>query len=292
MRTAAAFFMACTVANASPPTTGGVVGIVTDDTGRGVHATIRFAIEGSDPIYVESDTDGKYRSDALTPGGWNVSVSESDHVTGERYLDIVAGRDVAGDVTLRSHPRNVIEGVVVGANGPVDGARVEAVDLSDTHEVAATVTTADGHYTLAVGSIDVNNIGMNGATVVVRHAGFAPVEHDVTFGRSGYTKQQDFTLVAGGSIAGTVREARTRAPVPYAAIVVERDTGMKVDSAGTGRSRTITADASGHFKLDDLIPSTYELGGHADHRASSAPVLVTVGKAEQVDGVEVLVAKR
>ena len=74
--------------------------------------------------------------------------------------------------------------------------------------------------------------------------------------------------------------------MPYAVIVVTRDTAMRLDSAGTGPSRTITADSRGKLEVVDLIPSTYELRGRA-----GAPVLVTLGTAERVDGVEVIVAK-
>ena len=207
MRLAAIVLSACSVAGAAPATTGSVVGIVTDELGPVAHTSIRVAVEGRDAIYVDSDTNGKYRIDSLEPGEVKFAMSEPSHVTGTRYIAIVGGREVAGDVTLRLHPRAVIDGVVVDAVGPVQGARVEAVDAENADEVSVTTTTADGRYRLAVGDLYVNKVGMNGATIAVRHSGFAPIEHVVSLGRSDSKKTQDFTLAAGGSIAATVRDA-------------------------------------------------------------------------------------
>ncbi len=282
MRSWIVVLLVSAVTYASPSTgTGTVVGIVTDDQRPVADATLRFAIEGRDPIYIQTDRDGKYRV-SLAPALWHMSASRSDEVTTSGVVEIVAGHELAYDVRMTGHPRTIIHGDVTEDGRPAPGARVEAIDIGDQARVSVTLTDGNGHYELAIGSANIHRVGMERAVIAVSRAGAMPLERE---GGTRDAARVDFALTTGGSIAGVVRDAAHQ-PIPNAAIVVTRDTARYSDQAGTGATRTIVARPDGTFEIPDLIASTYEL-----RVGSGARRLITLGAAEHVTGVELTAAK-
>jgi hypothetical protein len=252
---------------------GGVVGIITSAHRPVPHATLRFVAEGRDPVYVDSDADGRYRV-TLAAGAWTLSATARDRLPEATSVEVVAGRDVAADVQLGAESAGLeaIEGTVTSERGPVAGARIDALNTSQfqtTHAVATTTTDSNGHYRLVVG---VPSRYVHTIAVVARAAGFGPADRDV---QTGWDKTADLEMHAGGTIRGEIiavdggRSSDTT-------VALTRKSRLRLDDAGP--TRTITANEDGTFAIGDLPPSSYELSV-----GTAPPVVVVLGAGEHVD---------
>jgi len=74
---------------------GSIAGVITDTTGRGLAgATITASPEDGETVRTVSDAAGRYRFDAVTPGGHRLEVRMAGFDGKEAVLTISAGREV------------------------------------------------------------------------------------------------------------------------------------------------------------------------------------------------------
>jgi hypothetical protein len=129
-----------------------------------------------------------------------------------------------------------VHGTVTSGGAPVAGARVTAVE----QDLRATTGT-DGTYRLGVPD------GTH--TIRVTAAGYEPFEQVVEVAQDERVQLDvELTAIERGSIAGTVVDDATGAPIAGAAVVL----------SGAGEGET-TSDGAGAFRFDDLLPGDYSV---------------------------------
>lgn len=250
-----------TVANAKGPIEG---------------AAVRLAPEDGDVIVVHTGPDGRARADALVPGAYEISASAAGHEPAALRRKLAAGEEVTFALTLVEGGRTLRGTVTDASGGPIEGARIDARRLD---AVATTLTAADGTYALTVAEGE--------QLVSASSPDYARQARYVEVGAAGAIV--DFALVPGGVIEGIVRDERTREPVAGAIVTAERERAARMSLLQGAAARTISG-ADGRFRLTGVSPGTYGLGARAGTRTAKAPTTVGLGVAEQLTGIELLVA--
>jgi protocatechuate 3,4-dioxygenase beta subunit len=131
-----------------------------------------------------------------------------------------------------------IEGVVKDEKGkPIAGARVENPE-GDKHQTRRTLTDKNGHYAL-----DDLNERLDGFRVLVRAAGYGPVEQEVKPGDAGKPARVDFTLSRGHVLHGRVVDE-----------VGKPILGAQVSTFGANSmlEPATQSDKDGRFEIDSL----------------------------------------
>ena len=217
---------------------------------------------------------GSYELAGLAPGPYAVWASAGGHASELQRVALAPGDRARVDLAIASG----------AAGGSADGARVHGVvrDVrghaiagatvhvtgggagSAAHDVTAT-SDADGVYLAYLPAGEVTAHASADDFVDDQASGFAPGELDLA-------------LEPAASLAGTVVDAATRAPVA----------GADVEAGG----EHATTDAGGHFRIAKLRAGRYKptataFGGYGEADES---VLVPLGRA--VDGVVIAIAPR
>ena len=272
-----------TVKPAAPKTARATV-TVSDEKGPIADAFVRFAPEDGEVIALKTGADGVAVADTLAAGAYEISASATGHEPSALPpRELAAGDEAKLTITLKSGGR-MLSGVVTDVSGgPIAGARIDAAKLGamarPDRAVATAMTGADGKYQLAVAEGQL--------LVAARSTDYAAQSRIVDVGASGATA--DFALVPGGVIEGIVIDETTRAPVPGATVIAQRDSAA-IMLAETGGA-LVVAGADGRFRLSGLRPGAYELDAIGEGRRSKASTIVGLGIAEQVSEVEILIGK-
>ncbi len=253
---------------------GAVVALARADFGA------MIAPDESPTIVAISGADGSWRVDAIAPGNYTVAATAANLLPASREkLLIGAGAKLtdvdftldAGGYTLRGTVNDV-------GGGAIGGARVTAEKSShgpfDSKADFIAITGTDGQYqlTLADGEYE----------VTASHDDYTRQRHQVEI--AGGPRTQDFVLVPGGVIRGDV-VTRDGKPVPQA--IVEASGGRS--RGGRGHHAQTRTDDNGKFMLRGLGSGAISLTASGKLGSTSAPVVVEIGIAEQVDNIKIIV---
>jgi hypothetical protein len=217
---------------------------------------------------VTSDAKGLFRVDALATGTYQAEAEAPGHTA--KFMDFVVPRPEGLSIELEGISR--LEGQVVdGAGAPVPGAKVwvlfhgrypgmEAPDLTDA-QGRFSIEIEEGTYQL--GASDGNQSGLH--------------EGEVTVVRGGLVDGLIIRLRPTGSLAGKVFVQANHEPIEGARVVLRQ--------ADSGWNQRVISDASGSFRLDQLVPGTYSLGLHRSgfSVAQRADVLIQAGQETSME---------
>ena len=220
-----------------------------------------------DPLpTARTDTSGRFVFDILSEGEYSIKVSA------EGYASLSEGNITAGveSIEFVLTPEAVFAGRVVARDSESDqgGVANARVALRDT----ATGETW-GSETDVRGLFEVRGLAAGRYLVVVDHEGFAPAL-DLEFAVSEGERVTDQTirLRRGFAISGSVLEAETRKPVPFAWVTCE----LADATAGVRILRTGETGTDGRCELEGLVEGTYVLNVTAAGHFLGAPQSVTV----------------
>jgi hypothetical protein len=222
------------------PVVGAAVAALTPESTRQLRS--RILGEGGDPEpLARTVTDSAGRFMLELPRRRVAKLVFTAPGRGEKTVDAGADEDI-GVIVLR--PFETRRGKVTAAGRPVAGAKVWVVrDQSPVR-----VLTADAN-----GTFEIDEEIAPGATLLVRHPGFAPKEHYVATDRYSL----DLSLDRGVTIGGTVVAADGRTPLPGARIAVDGwDAG--------------TADENGAFSISEVPRSWRIVSARLGDRAGFA----------------------
>jgi protocatechuate 3,4-dioxygenase beta subunit len=263
------------------PLTGRVEGTVVGADGQPVPGATVAVVDRGPPRAVEPD--GRFVVPDLEAGTYAVVAAAPGHLPARAdAVEVAAGAAARVALTLTVGGHSVTGVVSDASGGPIEGATVtaarrEALGAGDM--IAATLTDRDGRYrlTLAPGSYVVSG---EREDYVRATADLEVADLDRTL---------DLRLVPAGVVEGIVKDVASGAPV--AGAKVEASAARPGRFGGGRRSRPVTTDAGGRFRLTGLTPGAIALSARvdADGRQSPEPTEVLLGIGEQVTGVELWV---
>jgi hypothetical protein len=263
------------------PLTGRVEGTVVGADGQPVPGATVAVVDRGPPRAVEPD--GRFVVPDLEAGTYAVVAAAPGHLPARAdAVEVAAGAAARVALTLTVGGHSVTGVVSDASGGPIEGATVtaarrEALGAGDM--IAATLTDRDGRYrlTLAPGSYVVSG---EREDYVRATADLEVADLDRTL---------DLRLVPAGVVEGVVKDVASGAPV--AGAKVEASAARPGRFGGGRRSRPVTTDAGGRFRLTGLTPGAIALSARvdADGRQSPEPTEVLLGIGEQVTGVELWV---
>ncbi|MBV1858156.1 MAG: carboxypeptidase-like regulatory domain-containing protein, partial [Nannocystaceae bacterium] len=156
---------------------------------------------------------------------------------------------------------------LVASAGPSDGAEQDAA--------LSTSSGDDGRYRISVDP---------GVYRVV--ARFPDYAEEGRWVRVEATTQQDFALLPGGRVEGTVVRGEGGEPVAFAHVVTTPSAGLPT----TGGEAAAVTDADGRFVIDGIDPGELELHAHAESGRTASGTLVELGPGGYKTGIELRLA--
>jgi hypothetical protein len=222
-------------------------GRVIDERGAGIAGAVVRALRPMSQVALPRATTDAQGGFALALGPGPVYLAaEAPGFAPSRQL----GVEVPGpEPIIMLAPGGTISGVVTGPGEPLGHFTVHVMrhaaqgsDGGDYWEQGTRVVSPDGSYRMT-------DLVPGRYSVTASAPGLAPVEQgDVMVAPGGETRV-DLALAPGASLAGTVRDARSRAPVAGAAVRL---------STGSDTAMTYTDDA-GQFTISDIAPGRRSL---------------------------------
>jgi hypothetical protein len=223
-----------------------LAGRVVDEQGAGIAgATVRALRPMSQIALPSVTTDAQGKFDMLiAPGPMDVTATAPGFAPGRSsgvaatsqavIIELARGGAIAGVVTGRGQPLSHFTVHVLQRSAP-DGP-------GDFFQQDMRVVSPDGGYRLA-------DLPPGRYSVTAAAPGLAPVEKPGVAVAPGRETRVDLELAPGASLAGTVRDARSQAPVAGAVIRL---------STGSELAMTYT-DAGGGFAISDIAPGRRSL---------------------------------
>lgn len=259
----------------SGTTTPMTAAVVTITTRRGEPGFVRG--QETVPAITRVDAQGAFSLEGLSPGRYIATANAPGHRLEQPQRFEVRSGDVTTGVTLSLKPGGIpLTGVATDVGGgPVAGAVIRAEHRG---QVLATFTDEQGRYALSVPR------GSNHVLVwdddYEREDRYATVNGPRTI---------DFQLVPAATIRGRVVERESGTPVVGAIVAfgMEVRNGKSFSSRSARDDEKVISGPDGSFTLRRLSAADYKVYAHASHLATGAPAHVTVGIAEQVDGLVV-----
>lgn len=253
--------------------------------GGGAVAGVVVQVGGGpgEPTAIAARPDGTFAFDALEPGTYVVVAGAPGHLPQRATgVEVRAGATARVDLALAAGG-TVVRGTVTDASaGPIEGATVTARIRQGwsgaSSATAAALTDGEGRYALS--------LAPGPYQIAASHPEYVGASASLEVGTAEATL--DLQLVPGGALEGVVKDVATRALVPGATVIVERD---RAGGWNEGRARVETkAGADGRFRVGGLVPGTLAVRAEVDDgRESPEPVVVSLGIAEQTAGLEVWV---
>ncbi|MEZ0491668.1 MMPL family transporter [Kineococcus sp. TBRC 1896] len=241
----------------------GVVGLVTDSTGRPLEGAALTVTDHSGRQLARASADEVgFFCLPLEAGGTFVLIVAAADARPVAHLVPVAGRAVRHDVRLVGSA--ALHGVLRSADGPVAGAVLTLLDVQGA-VVATTRTDEEGAYRIA-------DLVAGSYVLSVLSSAFRPVAQNLAVDH-GRDVELDVTLSAGGRLVGTV-DTEDGTPVAEASVTVVDESGAVVDTA--------TTDVDGTFAFDDLTRGRYTLTA-AGFPPVATPVEVPDGSHREVE---------
>ncbi|MBA3396798.1 MAG: sigma-70 family RNA polymerase sigma factor [Deltaproteobacteria bacterium] len=239
-----------------------------------------------EPITVETDAVGQWKTPPITAGSYTVSVSAPGARAAARVATCAESRLDDDAFTLEATGATLRGSISDIGGGPIVGAMVWVLDLQQTSAMFVTRTDADGAYEIIVPP------GLYMA--LLSHPEYAVEVRPVTLGDAGI--REDFTLLPGASIEGTVVDSGG-APVAGAKVTTvapslqAQDGPVRWQLASTyGALLPVFTDANGRFRLRGLPPGTTRLTARASSLATTTPTTVELSLAQQATGATITVS--
>ncbi|MBA2539235.1 MAG: carboxypeptidase regulatory-like domain-containing protein, partial [Deltaproteobacteria bacterium] len=209
-----------------------------------IAAIRRDAPVGEPARTFSTDSQGRYRVDGIGPGSYvAVAFSAALAPGSSEGFTIRSGSDTS-DVRITMHPGVLVQGRVVGRDGPVPGASVIANTGSgeSAAKVAAITTSAQGEFTLRALSGTI--------TLAVSAPGYGVVERQLALGDYGPRRREDFSLLLeNAQLRGQVLAADGGAAPNVTVRIVEGPTRRQAITDRAGRF-TIERAAAGNYVLE------------------------------------------
>lgn len=250
------------------PTTGTIVGAVTDASGT----PLAVVEVGTDPASGTALTaaDGTYRLDGVAPGTYVVRGSKSGFAAGEKAgVTVTAGGTAYADLRLAAEgvngPGSVLVTITDGAtDGPLAGATVTLAPTGRTQ-----VSAADG-------TVRFRQVAAGAYTVSATREGYldAPAVPVTVVADAEATAALALAPVpTTGAIAGRITDAADHAGLAGATVTTEPATTSAVTAA------------DGSYELAGLAPGSYRVHATADgfHEVTSEVIAVTAGASATAD---------
>jgi hypothetical protein len=222
-------------------------GRVVDERGAGIAGAVVRALRPMSEVALPratTDAQGGFTLE-LGPGPVYLA-AEAPGFAPSRQL----GMEVPGPEPIIMLARGgTITGVVTGRGEPLGHFTVHVMrhaasgsNVIDSWTHGMRVVSLDGSYRMA-------DLVPGRYSVTASAPGLAPVEQGDVLVESDRETRVDLALAPGASLAGTVRDARSRAPVAGAAVRL---------STGSDTAMTYTGDA-GQFTISDIAPGRRSL---------------------------------
>ncbi|HUS30715.1 MAG TPA: carboxypeptidase-like regulatory domain-containing protein, partial [Kofleriaceae bacterium] len=237
-------------------------------------------------LVATTDANGNFKAATVMPGAYVVAATASGYLPGAHTkITVQQGEARTGIDIALTQGGTIVKGTVTDVGGGAIGdARItankgsEIPDLSG-HSEFVVITKPDGTYEITLPDGEFR--------LEASHDDYTSAGHRLEV--AGKPLTQDFQLIPGAVIRGTVIAKDTGKPVPGALVRAE---GGERGTRGGDDGGTTIADADGNFTIRSLGSGTLQLNalgrGYASPQAGTA---VSVGIGEQVDGVRVLVER-
>ena len=243
--------------------------------GRSAEGALVTLLGPSGSVSVTAGPGGAYAAE-VEPGLQRV-LAALDGETGAaaRPVPAPAGSTVRHvDVALGAPA--TVAGRVTSAAGPVEGAVIVATRRDDRQEVASATSDSDGRYVLTPLAPAVY-------AVTTGHAGQASASTTGITLRPGDRFRLDVSLRVPSTIEGTVSDL-DGSPVGGALVTASTAFGRAGPSGGgppawAGGGRAARADASGRYRLIDVVPGQVRILARRD--LASVPATSEVSLAEE-----------
>jgi len=218
-------------------------GVLLATTGQPLPNQLVVAISATGAIFTtRTDGTGLYVFTGLPAGTYDLRTGEGQFV--EKTLEdvIVAAGAKKLNVNLPLTLGGTISGTILAPGGaPLSGATVIAYDANGFPVGDAAISNASGAYVLS-------GVPSGAVTILVTTSNFAPArEANVNVSAGATTGGHNFSLVAGGTLTGTVRDQGS-APIDNTVVFVESG-GVVIAS--------VQAEADGSYRFDHLAPGSY-----------------------------------
>jgi hypothetical protein len=272
-----------------------LTGRVVDSRGDAVPATVTlFNTEPQVPTgfgvtnqpWIQTNGDGRFRIDSLTPGTWHASAfaSTGAHTTDNAPIHLRTGdvRDV--ELVLASHDAQVVGVVSNRLGGPVAQAEVTITTGGGARPGMSWQTPVDPE-----GRFQSQPVPTGTAWIVASHPEYRETEREITIEPG--TNEVSLVLEPGLEISGSVRSSEGR-PIPLAAVSVEFDLSPEAlqqflsDPSNRVRRGTplqpieALTDRNGDYRLGGLDDGAYKLTAWADGYGSGD----AVGRRVRLEG--------
>jgi len=235
------------------------------------------------PRITPSDSEGRWSFEGLAAGRYTLTASARGYLP-HRQLSITLSDGLEptelrltltpGGHTMRGH-------VMDTGGGPVEGAWVRGTEEGHEDEVFAAVTDSEGHYELTLPD--------GYFSIATWHDDYETVRQSVIM--RGNDRTLDFEVTPGASISGRVLTREGGEGVAQATVFFDRKTryGGSYSMSGSVAESEAMTDSNGAFSLSRLASAEYSLSARATRFASSVPIEISLGVAEQAATVVILV---
>jgi protocatechuate 3,4-dioxygenase beta subunit len=233
-----------------------------------------------------TDANGNWKADRVMPGAYVAAATARGYLPSSHdKITVQQGEARTGIDIALTQGGTIVSGTVSDfGGGGIGDARItankgsEIPDLSGHAEYVVT-TKPDGTYEITLPNGEFR--------LEAAHDDYTSAGHRIEV--AGTPLTQDFQLIPGAVVRGTVVAKDTGKPVPGALVRAE---GGERGTRGGDSGGTTIADADGNFTIRSLGSGTLQLNalgrGYASPQAGTS---VSVGIGEQVDGVRVLVER-
>jgi len=219
-----------------PPTTGGINGAVTDDTGTGLIGATVLLVEA--PQFATSSASaGAFSFSGVAPGTYTVKAQAPGYSSAQRTATVTAGKIVSvGNLVLTAAPlTTTLSGRVQNSAGAAIANAMVAVGT------AYVTTDATGNYTLS-------GLPAGSATIVVSASGYQSATATATFA-AGTSYEFSPTLYSttppATSVTGRVIDSSTSIPIVNAQVA----SGTQSTFSAADGTFTLTGVSSGSFSM-------------------------------------------
>lgn len=192
---------------------------------------------------LSTDSAGRYRIDGIAPGTYVAVAFSAALAPGTSEPFGIRSAIDTPEIRIAMHPGVLVEGRVVGRDGPVAGALVTAGagDGEASTKIASTLTSPQGDFTLRA---------LSGAVILsVTAPGHGIASRSLSLGDAGPRRREDFSLVVeNAQLRGQVLAADGG---PAAGVLV------RVAEGPTKRS--VVTDRTGKFTIERAAGGAYIL---------------------------------
>lgn len=227
-----------------------------------------------------TDPSGEFRVDDLEPGTYTIRIgADRFAVVTKSGIDVVAEQVAdAGTLTLRS--QTALRGRVLASRdrAPVPGARVRVALIGTPGRADAPAVTEWTDTTAADGTFSVSAVPDGTFDVTLEHPMFAPSRTRLPFHPGTDTPDLELTMSRGGSLTGTVVDAKSD-PVEGVRIVAAQ--------GADGDSRVADTGPDGRYFIDSLTPGTYNVTRQGDAQASSSEAVTKLAAIREDEATTV-----